>query len=131
MFRINDVEDGPFSQHPVRELARLRGYRSLLFVPLLRDQKPIGAISVTRVAPGPFADHHVQMLQTFADQAAIAISNVELFRKVQASHQRTIAIPRRSPHRAGSPGADREAGLARPAHRWHRARDQEPAQFRQ
>jgi len=83
VFRINDVEDGPFSQHPVRELARLRGYRSLLFVPLLRDQKPIGAISVTRVAPGPFADHHVQMLQTFADQAAIAVSNVELFRKVQ------------------------------------------------
>jgi signal transduction histidine kinase len=35
------------------------------------------------VEPGPFADHHVQLLQTFADQAVIAISNVELFQQVQ------------------------------------------------
>ena len=83
MFRINDIEDESFPQQAVRDLARLRGYRSLLFVPLLRDQKPIGAISVTRVAPGTFADHHVQLLQTFADQAVIAISNVELFQEVQ------------------------------------------------
>jgi signal transduction histidine kinase len=40
-------------------------------------------ISVTRVQPGRFADHHVQLLQTFADQAVIAISNVELFQQVQ------------------------------------------------
>src|SRR4029077_8952643 len=39
--------------------------------------------SVTRVQPGRFADHHVQLLQTFADQAVIAISNVELFQQVQ------------------------------------------------
>jgi signal transduction histidine kinase len=38
---------------------------------------------VTRVKPGPFADHHVQLLQTFADQAVIAISNVRLFEEVQ------------------------------------------------
>ncbi len=38
---------------------------------------------MTRVAPGAFADHHVQLLQTFADQAVIAISNVELFHEVQ------------------------------------------------
>jgi two-component system NtrC family sensor kinase len=40
-------------------------------------------IGPTRVEPGPFADHHVQLLQTFADQAVIAISNVELFQQVQ------------------------------------------------
>src|SRR6202043_3417649 len=45
--------------------------------------KPIGMIGPTRVEPGPFADHHVQLLQTFADQAVIAISNVELFQQVQ------------------------------------------------
>ena len=43
----------------------------------------IGLISVTRVETGSFADHHVQLLQTFADQAVIAISNVELFQQVQ------------------------------------------------
>jgi two-component system NtrC family sensor kinase len=40
-------------------------------------------ISVTRAEPGPFADHHVQLLQSFADQAVIAISNVGLFQDVQ------------------------------------------------
>ena len=43
----------------------------------------MGSITVTRVEPGRFDDHHVQMLKTFADQAVIAISNVELFQEVQ------------------------------------------------
>jgi signal transduction histidine kinase len=64
-------------------MARLRGYRSLVIVPLMRDGKAIGTIGVTRVQPGAFADHHLQLLQTFADQAVIAISNVELFREVE------------------------------------------------
>src|SRR6202035_3672477 len=45
---------------------------------------PIGLISVTRVEPGTFAAQHVQLLQTFADQAVIAIENVRLFEQVQA-----------------------------------------------
>ena len=48
-------------------------------------------ISVTRATPGKFPDHHVQLLRTFADQAVIAISNVELFREVQ---QRTMDLSR-------------------------------------
>jgi GAF domain-containing protein len=67
-----------------RELARLRGWRSLLGVPLHRDGEPIGLITVTRAEPGRFDDHHVQLLQTFADQAVIAIGNVRLFDEVQA-----------------------------------------------
>ena len=67
-----------------RELARLRGFRSLLFTPLLSNGMPIGLISVTRKEPGSFAAHHVQLLQTFADQAVIAIENVRLFNEVQA-----------------------------------------------
>ena len=62
-----------------------------MVVPLLSERKAIGVISVTRAAPGKFADHHVQLLQTFADQAVIAISNVELFREVQ---QRTRDLSR-------------------------------------
>jgi signal transduction histidine kinase len=49
----------------------------------VRDGTPIGLISVTRVEPGPFANHHVHMLQTFADQALIAIENARLFDEVQ------------------------------------------------
>src|SRR5262249_42746401 len=58
------------------EVARVRGWRSLLAVPLMRDGQPIGVITVTRVEPGRFDDHLVQLLRTFADQAVIAISNV-------------------------------------------------------
>jgi signal transduction histidine kinase len=61
----------------------MRGFRSILRVPLLCDWTTIGAINVTRTEPGQFADHHVQLLQTFADQAVIAISNVQLFQQVQ------------------------------------------------
>jgi two-component system, NtrC family, sensor kinase len=67
-----------------RELARLRGYRSMLFTPLMSDGSPIGIISVTRAETGSFPAHHVQLVQTFADQAVIAIENVRLFDEVQA-----------------------------------------------
>ena len=52
----------------------------------------IGFIAVTRVQPGAFAEHHVQLLRTFADQAVIAIENVRLFEEVQAAHARSERI---------------------------------------
>jgi GAF domain-containing protein len=73
------------SVHPlITNLARLRGFRSMLFTPLMNNGASIGMIGITRVEPGPFASHHVQLLQTFADQAVIAIENVRLFDEVQA-----------------------------------------------
>jgi two-component system NtrC family sensor kinase len=81
--RVVDAEVEVADQPASLEMIRRRGWRSALWVPLLRDGKAIGVIGATRVEPGPFADHHVQLLQTFADQAVIAISNVELFRQVQ------------------------------------------------
>jgi two-component system NtrC family sensor kinase len=66
------------------QLARLRGYRSMLFTPLMNYDRPIGIISVTRKEPGTFAAHHVQLVRTFADQAVIAVENVRLFDEVQA-----------------------------------------------
>jgi GAF domain-containing protein len=67
-----------------RDLARLRGYRSMLFTPLMNNGNPIGLISVTRREPGAFSAHHIQLVRTFADQAVIAIENVRLFEEVQA-----------------------------------------------
>src|ERR1700687_3554180 len=81
---IPDVEVEWAALPSLRDLAQLRGFRSLLLVPLLRNGTPIGLISVTRKELGTFADHHVQLLQTFADQAVIAIENVRLFDQVQA-----------------------------------------------
>jgi len=79
--QIADAETLP---DDVRDVARARGYRSVLFSPLMSNGAPIGMISVTRVETGSFADHHVQLLQTFADQAVIAIENARLFDEVQA-----------------------------------------------
>jgi GAF domain-containing protein len=84
IFQIADSEVDLPAQAPARELARLRGWRSSLYVPLLRDLKPIGAIGVTRAEVGSFADHHIQLLRTFADQAVIAIENARHFNEVQA-----------------------------------------------
>jgi GAF domain-containing protein len=81
IFRVVDTEQ---EIDALRDVARLRGFRSMLLVPLLRGRTPIGLISVTRVEPGPFVEHHVQLLQTFADQAVIAIENVRLFDEVRA-----------------------------------------------
>lgn len=67
----------------IKYIARARGFRSMMFVPLMSSGAVIGMISVTRKETGHFADHHVQLLQTFADQAAIAIENARLFNQVQ------------------------------------------------
>ncbi|HEY2211084.1 MAG TPA: GAF domain-containing protein [Bradyrhizobium sp.] len=80
-FVDTEFEDVP---RLIRDLARLRGYRSMLFTPLMNGETPIGLISVTRKEPGNFAAHHIQLVRTFADQAVIAIENVRLFDEVQA-----------------------------------------------
>ena len=74
---IPDVLQDP--DYATAESALASGFRSVLAVPLLHDGVPIGAISLGRVAPGPFPDTQVALLQTFADQAVIAIENVRLF----------------------------------------------------
>jgi two-component system NtrC family sensor kinase len=81
---IPDVEVEWAGAPSLLELARLRGFRGVLIVPLLRGQMPIGIVTVSRVEPGTFAAHDVQLLQTFAAQAVIAIENARLFEEVQA-----------------------------------------------
>ncbi len=85
-FTDTELEDVPRVN---REIARLRGYRSMVFTPLMSNGTPIGMISVTRKEPGSFSAHHVQLLQTFADQAVIAIENVRLFDEMQAGGARS------------------------------------------
>src|SRR5262249_30088886 len=75
----------------ILESVRRRGWRSALYVPLLRDGRTIGMISVTRGEPGGVADHHVELLKTFADQAVIAIEKTRLFNETQEALARQTA----------------------------------------
>jgi signal transduction histidine kinase len=63
---------------------RLGGYRAMLSVPLLREQDVIGVFSIGRTEPEGFTDRQIELVQTFADQAVIAIQNFRLFEEVQA-----------------------------------------------
>src|SRR5262249_54196713 len=60
-------------------LARELGFRTVVNVPLIRDGIAIGTISLRRTEARPFTERQVALLQTFADQAVIAIENVRLF----------------------------------------------------
>ena len=81
---VHDTESDALVTENIRRTAPLRGYRSMVHVPMLRHGRAIGVISVTRAPVGGFSADEVELLQTFADQAVIAIENVRLFTELQA-----------------------------------------------
>jgi two-component system, NtrC family, sensor kinase len=70
-----------------REIAIRFGHRAALATPLLRDGTPIGALFLRRREVRQFSDKEIALLQTFADQAIIAIENVRLFTELQQKNQ--------------------------------------------
>jgi class 3 adenylate cyclase len=70
-------------EDPEYSYAGPRPYRAALSVPILLEDELIGAIAIVRMTPQPFADEHIELVRTFADQAAVAIANARLLDAVE------------------------------------------------
>jgi signal transduction histidine kinase len=80
--QVSDVLADP--DYALNDLQKIGGYRGALGVPLLREGDVMGAIFLARTVPQPFSDKQIELVESFADQAVIAIENVRLFDEVQA-----------------------------------------------
>ena len=81
VIHIPDVKNDP--DYTWVEAQKLDDYRTIIAVPMLREGVSIGVLTLTRSEVRPFTDRQVELVTTFADQAAIAIENVRLFDEIQ------------------------------------------------
>jgi two-component system, NtrC family, sensor kinase len=85
---VDDVRADPdYDPRTLEVLQRAAPYRTYLGIPILRDGVPIGAIGCGRREVNPFTPTQIELVKTFADQAAIAIENVRLFKELEAKNR--------------------------------------------
>jgi signal transduction histidine kinase/CheY-like chemotaxis protein len=81
VIHIADVLNDP--DYGWAEAQKLGDFRTILGVPMVREGMPIGVLTLTRSEVRPFTDKQIELVTTFADQAAIAIENARLFDEIQ------------------------------------------------
>jgi signal transduction histidine kinase/CheY-like chemotaxis protein len=85
VIHVADVLNDP--EYTWAKAQELGGFRTILGVPMLREGNPIGVLALTRSEVRPFTGKQIELVATFADQAAIAIENVRLFQEIQEKSQ--------------------------------------------
>jgi signal transduction histidine kinase/CHASE3 domain sensor protein len=88
---LDEREYGVVRLRPI--LARI-GYRSLLAVPLLREERIVGGLVVWRRAAGNFSSEVINLIRTFAAQSVLAIQNARLFREIEEKSRQIEAANR-------------------------------------
>src|SRR4029450_3924203 len=84
MIHIEDVLSVAAIEFPeIRHAVEQEGDRTILAVPLMCEDVPIGTILIRRTVIEPFTEKQIELLKTFANQAVIAIENVRLFKEIQ------------------------------------------------
>src|SRR5262245_38788853 len=92
--QVPDISDAPEYTARFRPVLARLGYRSILAVPLLREERIVGGLGVWRRATGSFSPEVVILLQTFATQSALAIQNARLFREIEEKSRQIEAANR-------------------------------------
>ncbi len=78
---VSDIEKDTEFRNPLS--VELGGWRSIIGVPLVKDGEVVAVLDLARATPGPFSPRQIELVESFADQAMIAINNADLFAKVQ------------------------------------------------
>src|SRR5262249_33517085 len=81
------VLGNPAAPPATQQFARELGFNAVIYAPMIRDDKVIGAIGTVRHGSEPFNDKQIALIKAFADQAVIAIENVRLFHEVRARRE--------------------------------------------
>jgi len=89
--QYSPVIDNPAAPAGTQQHARDFGFNSVIFTPMLRDEKVIGAIGISRHEPKAFDEKEIALLKSFADQAVIAIENVRLFNETKEALEQQTA----------------------------------------
>jgi signal transduction histidine kinase len=88
---VPDIAEAVHTYPRMKQLALALGYRSALFVPLMREGKAIACLAILRTPTGEFSEKEIALASTFADQAVIAIENVRLFNETKEALEQQTA----------------------------------------
>ena len=88
---VSDLLNDPEFSPPSPEVYRKENVRTVLSVPMVQEDRLIGVMTTWRREVRPFTDRQIALVQTFADQAVIAIENVRLFQELKESLEQQTA----------------------------------------